>query len=325
MNLLARYAECIFWMARYMERAENLARILDVQETFVRDTRGTTDWLSVVQLYADEEAFFKRYAAATAETVVPFYLLDATNPNSIVSMVRAARENARTLRPWISTEMWSQINVFHNHLSSLTPRDVAMPQLSRVCRTVKEACQTHTGITEGTFYRDQGWYFYQLGKTIERADQTTRLLDIKYHTLLPSPQDLGSTLDMQQWCTVLRAAAGYHAFRRVYPRGMTPTTVAGFILFNEGFPRSLVMCVRQIDGLLTRLKSRYTLRRGSEAMEKVDELLAALLSRPIEAVIADGLHEYLDWVQRQLIDITAEIGHAFFGQEPAAAAQVQAQ
>lgn len=325
MNLLARYAECIFWMARYMERAENLARILDVQETFVRDTHGSTDWLSVVQLYADEEAFFKRHDTATAETVVPFYVLDAQNPNSLVSMIRAARENARTLRPWISTEMWSQINVFYNHLLSLTPKDVAMPQLSRVCRTIKEACQTHTGITEGTFYRDQGWYFYQLGKTIERADQTTRLLDIKYHTLLPSPQELGSTLDMQQWCTVLRSAAGYHAFRRVYPRGMTPTTVAGFILFNEGFPRSVVMCVRQIDGLLTRLKSRYTLRRGSEAMEKVDELLAAILNRPIEAVIADGLHEYLDWVQRQLIDITAEIGHAFFGQEPAPLAQVEVQ
>ncbi|WP_431859651.1 alpha-E domain-containing protein [Azospirillum sp.] len=325
MNLLARYAENIFWMARYMERAENLARVLDVQETFVRDERGGTNWLSVVQLYADEEAFLKRHATASAETVVAFYLLDATNPNSIVSMIRAARENARTLRPWISTEMWSQINVFYNQLLVLTPRDVAMPHLSRVCRMVKEACQTHTGITEGTFYRDQGWYFYQLGKAIERADQTTRLLDIKYHTLLPSPDDLGSSLDMQQWCTVLRSAAGYHAFRRVYPRGMTPTTVAGFILFNEGFPRSVVMCVRQIDGLLTRLKSRYTLRRGSEAMEKVDELLAALLSRPIEAVIADGLHEYLDWVQRQLIEITAEIGHAFFGQEPAPLAQVEVQ
>lgn len=317
MNLLARYAECIFWMARYMERAENLARVLDVQETFVRDQRGGTNWLSVVQLYADEEAFFKRHSAATAETVVPFYVLDATNPNSLVSMIRAARENARTLRPWISTEMWSQINVFYNHLLSLTPKDVAMQQLSRVCRTIKEECQTHTGITEGTFYRDQGWYFYQMGKAIERADQTTRLLDIKYHTLLPSAVAFGSSLDMQQWCTVLRAAAGYHAFRRVYPRGMTPTTVAGFIMFNEGFPRSVVMCVRQIDGLLTRLKSRYSLRRGNEAMEKVDELLAALLNRPIEAVLADGLHEYLDWVQSQLIGITAEIGQAFFGDEPA--------
>ncbi|HYG87212.1 MAG TPA: alpha-E domain-containing protein [Azospirillum sp.] len=325
MNLLARYAECIFWMARYMERAENLARILDVQETFVRDSRGTTNWLSVVQLYADEEAFFARHDKATAKTVVPFYVLDALNPNSLVSMVRMARENARTLRPWISTEMWTQINVFYNRLLALKPNDVALPHLSRVCTSIKESCQTHAGITEGTFYRDQGWYFYQLGKAIERADQTTRILDIKYHTLLPSPQDLGSTLDILQWCAVLRSAAGYHAFRRVYPRGMTPATVAGFMLFNEGFPRSVVMCVRQIDGLLTRLKSRYNLRRGSEAMEKVDELLGALLSNPIEVVIRDGLHEYLDWVQRQLCDLTAEIGRAFFGQQPAAPVLIEVQ
>ena len=101
-------------------------------------------------------------------------------------MIRAARENARTLRPWISTEMWSQINVFYNQLLALTPKDVVMPQLNRVCRMIKEACQTHTGITEGTFFRDQGWHFYEMGRLIERADQTTRLLDIKYHLLSPS-------------------------------------------------------------------------------------------------------------------------------------------
>lgn len=315
MSLLARYAECIFWMARYMERAENLARILDVQETFARDTRGATNWLSVVQLNGDEKNFFSRYDRANAESVLHFYMLDPQNANSLVSNIRAARENARTLRPWISTEMWAQINVFYNRLNELTPRDVQMPNLSRACSWIKEACQTHTGITEGTFYRDQGWYFYQLGKYIERADQTTRLLDIKYHTLLPSPMDVGSTLDVSQWTTVLRSAAGYHAFRRVYPRGMTPSTVAGFMMFNEGFPRSVVMCVRQIDGVLTRLRSRYNLRRGSEAMERLDELQAALLSRPVDAVIRDGLHEYLDWIQQQLSGITDGIGHAFFGQD----------
>lgn len=315
MNLLARYAESIFWMARYMERAENLARILDVQETFARDTRGATNWLSIVQLNADEKNFFSRYDKATTETVTRFYMLDTQNLNSLVCNIRAARENARVLRPWISTEMWTQINVFYNRLTELSPRDVALPNLSRACSWIKEACQTHTGITEGTFYRDQGWYFYQLGKYIERADQTTRLLDIKYHTLLPSPLDVGSTLDVSQWTTVLRAASGYHAFRRVYPRGMTPATVAGFMLFNEGFPRSAVMCVRQIDGLLTRLRSRYNLRQGAEAMEKVDELLGALLSRPIDAVIRDGLHEYLDWIQQQLNTVTGCIGRAYFGQE----------
>lgn len=325
MNLLARYAECIFWMARYMERAENLARILDVHETFARDTRGATNWFSIVQLNADEKDFFSRFDRPTSDAVVHYYMFDAQNRNSLLSMLRMARENARTLRPWISTEMWTQINVFHNKLLDMSAKDVAITNLSRVCTWIKEECQTHTGITEGTFYRDQGWYFYQMGKYIERADQTTRLLDIKYHTLLPSPVEVGSTLDVSQWTTVLRSTAGYHAFRRVYPRGMTPTTVAGFMLFNEGFPRSVVMCVRQIDGLMTRMRSRYELRGGSNAMERVDELLAALLSRPIEAVIRDGLHEYLDWIQAQLNVVTGEIGQAYFGLEAPLAVSEQSQ
>ncbi|SMH60555.1 alpha-E domain-containing protein [Azospirillum agricola] len=325
MNLLARYAENIFWMARYMERAENLARILDVHESFARDTRGATNWFSIVQLNADEKDFFSRHDRPTATAVIHYYMFDTQNQNSLLSMLRMARENARTLRPWISTEMWTQINVFHNKLLEMSAKGIATQNLSKVCTWIKEECQTHAGITEGTFYRDQGWYFYQMGKYIERADQTTRLLDIKYHTLLPSPVEVGSTLDVSQWTTVLRSTAGYHAFRRVYPRGMSPTTVAGFMLFNEGFPRSVVMCVRQIDGLLTRMRSRYDLRGGSNAMERVDELLAALLSRPIESVLRDGLHEYLDWIQLQLSVVTTEIAQAFFGMDAPLAVQSQSQ
>jgi uncharacterized alpha-E superfamily protein len=312
-------------MARYMERAENLARILDVHETFSRDSRGAKNWMSIVQLNADEKRFLSRYESATAQNVVNFYVLDTQNPTSIVSAIRSARENARTLRPLISTEMWTQINVFYNKLLSLGPSDIAPHNLTRLCNMVKEACQAHTGITEGTFYRDQGWYFYQLGKYLERADQTTRLLDIKYHTLLPFADGVGSPLDVSQWNAVLRSAAGYHAFRRVYPRGMTPSAVAGFMLYNESFPRSVTTCVRQIDGLLVRLKSRYILKGGSKAMERVDEIQAALHSRPIEDVIKSGLHEYLDWLQLHLNDVTQEISKAFFGAVPAGALAEQQQ
>jgi uncharacterized alpha-E superfamily protein len=312
-------------MARYMERAENLARILDVHETFSRDSRGAKNWMSIVQLNADEKRFLSRYESATAQNVVNFYVLDTQNPTSIVSAIRSARENARTLRPLISTEMWTQINVFYNKLLSLGPSDIAPHNLTRLCNMVKEACQAHTGITEGTFYRDQGWYFYQLGKYLERADQTTRLLDIKYHTLLPFADGVGSPLDVSQWNAVLRSAAGYHAFRRVYPRGMTPSAVAGFMLYNESFPRSVTTCVRQIDGLLVRLKSRYILKGGSKAMERVDEIQAALHSRSIEDVIKVGLHEYLDWLQLHLNDVTQEISKAFFGAVPAGALAEQEQ
>ncbi|HYD31554.1 MAG TPA: alpha-E domain-containing protein [Azospirillaceae bacterium] len=316
-HLLARYAESIFWMARYMERAENLARILDV-ETFDRDEDGAKNWLPVVRMNADEERFFTKHQETSAETVLHFYILDADNPTSILSAVGAARENARILRPWISLEMWSQINVFYKEMQGLGAKDLALHNLNRLCTRIKEACQAHTGITEGTFYRDQGWYFYQLGKAIERADQTTRLLDIKYHTLLPTAEGGELVHHFSQWNTVLRSAAGYHAFRRENRRAMTPDSVAAFMLFNESFPRSVTQCVRLIDMFLHRLKSRYNLRGGNAAMEKVDEIQHMLQTRSIDDVIRGGLHHYLDHLQFQLSTVTSAIGRDFFGQDLAA-------
>ncbi len=313
--LLARFADATFWMARYMERAENLARILDVNETFARDQRGARNWVPIIQLNADNERFFARHREANAENVIDFYVLDRDNPSSILSTVRMARENARMLRPLISTEMWSQLNVFYNTLATLSPADVVLPALGRLCGVVKEGCQTHTGIVEGTFYRDQGWYFYQIGKALERADQTTRLVDIKYHTLLPSIADVGSPLDASQWNALLRSAAGYHAFRRIYTHGIAPNQVAGFLLFNEAFPRSVAICMRQTSTLLHRLKLDYGLSGGNTAMERVDDIQAVLAAHSIDEVVGRGLHEFLDWIQQQLIALTVDLGHAFFGYE----------
>ena len=321
-NLLARYAENIFWMARYMERAENLARILEVHETFSRDIHGYKNWHSIIRLNGDDKTFSSRYAEATAENVVHFYVLDSQNPTSIISAVRAARENARVLRPWISTEMWAQINVFHSEVLALTPADISLPNLSRVCGGIKEACQNHSGITEGTFFRDEGWYFYLLGKFIERADQTTRLVDIGFRTV-PGGASGAASQDFVHWHAVLRSVAGYHAFRRVYPRGWTPATIAGFILFNESFPRSVVLCVREINVVLTRLKSRYKLRGGNTAMERIDEIMAALNTRTISQVIDDGLHDYLDLLQVRLSAVTSELSRSFFGYQPPGVSQNQ--
>lgn len=311
--LLARYAECIFWMARYMERAENLARILDVHETFARDSFGSTNWLPILRLNADEKRFFELYPTASVKNVLNFYVLDQNNPTSIIAAIASARENARQLRPLISTEMWAHLNMFYNRLLALEPAtDLAQHNIQRLCASIKEACQTHTGITEGTFFRDQGWYFYQLGRNLERADQATRVLDIKYHTLLPSPRDVGTPIDISQWNSLLRSAAGYHAFRRVYPRGMTPAAVAGFLLFNDNFPRSVLVCMREVDSLLNRLNSKYRLRRGSLPLERSDELLGNLSNQTIESVISVGLHEYLDGLQINFGKLSNDIAQAFF-------------
>jgi uncharacterized alpha-E superfamily protein len=316
--LLARYADCIFWLARYIERAENLARILDVNETFSRDSRGGQNWRSIIQLNSDEERFFADGRKVSAQSVLEFYVVDADNPTSIVDAIRNARENARTLRPLISTEMWVQLNVFYNRLAAIGVADLAPGRLAALFTTIKEACQTHTGITEGTFFRDQGWYFYQLGRYIERADQTTRLLDIKYHLLLPDIADFGSPTDVSQWNALLRSAAGYHAYRRLHAASTTPARVAGFLLLNQAFPRSVHHCVREVGRLLGEVKSRYALRGGNDAAEELDRLRAVLGTLTISAILSEGLHEFLDLIQQQLIAVSRDLSIAFFGYTPEA-------
>ena len=242
-----------------------------------------------------------------------FYVIDGDNPTSIVSTIRFARDNARTLRPLISTEMWVQLNVFYNRLAELSAEDLAPGNLAALFAMIKEACQTHTGITEGTFFRDQGWYFYQIGRYIERADQTTRLLDIKYHLLLPSLSDVGSPVDVSQWNALLRSAAGYHAYRRLHAASTTPARVAGFMLLNNAFPRSVHHCVREVGRLLGEVKSHHGLRNGNDAAEELDRLQAVLGTFEISAILRSGLHEFLDSIQRQLMAVTRELSIAFFG------------
>ena len=312
-TLLSRYAESIFWLARYVERAENLARILDVNETFSRDSLGAQSWASVLQFYGDEARFKERYGAVTAQDVLRFYVTDAGNPTSIVSSVRSARENARALRPLISNEMWTQINVLHNRMAALGDDALAAGDRSRLFGQVKEACQTHVCVMEGTFYRGQGWYFSRMGRYVERADQTTRLFDIKYHLLLPDPADVGSPLDVSQWNALLRSAAGYQAFRQFHPEGITPARVAGFLLLDPRFPRSVALCVTDAGTLLDRLRSRHNLRGGTGAAEELDRLRGLLGSMPVRDILKEGLHQFLDMLQRQLVAVTDDLAGTFFG------------
>ena len=298
-------------MARYMERAENLARILEVNETFARDERGGNDWLPILKLHRDEDVFFERYEKATSRDIVRFYIIDPENPNSILSSVRAARENARSIRHLISLETWVQLNVFYNWVASLTKRSLRLSELSRLCARIKEGVQLHSGIVTGTLYRDQVWSFYRLGVFTELADQVTRLVDIKYHALLPSWKDVGSPVDIAQWNALLRSASAYHGYRRVFPSGMTPTTVAGFILLNPRFPRSLPHCVSNIESTIDHLLENEDLASVSFSRDSLDAL-KRLTTRAPDDVIAAGLHEYLDEVQIALLELGTEVASTFF-------------
>jgi uncharacterized alpha-E superfamily protein len=323
--LLARYAESIFWLARYVERAESLARILDVNATFARDRRGAQDWLPVLHLNADEARFKAIYGTPTPEAVLRFYVTDHTNPTSIAGAIASARENARALRPLISTEMWAQLNVFHKWLGELGPAALIPSNITRLLNRIKEACQTHTGITDGTLHRDQASYFYRLGRFVERADQTTRLIDLKYHALLPSPTDVGSPIDVGQWDVVLRSAAAHHAYLRVVPGGVTPAGVAGFLLLHLRFPRAVAFCVSEANRVLGILRSRHELSGGAAAAESLGALNASLGALTIDEIIASGLHEFLDQVQSQLIAATNDLAAVFFGQMLQTPSQTQHQ
>jgi uncharacterized alpha-E superfamily protein len=310
--LLARYAEGLFWMARYLERVENLARLVDITHTFESPGRETEFWFALVRINADEDNFAKRGHAPTPAAVKHFYLLDQANPTSVPSAIEAARTNARTLRPLISTEMWKQLNMFHRDMTALDAAELQGDRLSALCARIREGVQAHTGITEGTFYRDQGWHFYQLGRLTERADQTTRLLDIRYHLLEPRGDEERRLAEITQWGGVLRGISGYHAFRRVAHPGFTPADVVDFLLSDMAFPRSVALCLEEIEGCLTQLRTRHSLRGTAPALERVEDLRAALALRPVDRVISGGLHDFLDGVQRDLIRLAGEIGTAFF-------------
>jgi uncharacterized alpha-E superfamily protein len=314
-NLLSRHAEAIFWMGRQIERAEDLARILEVNESFSRDAAGAQNWLSVLRLYADEARYFKHHTEVSADSVLHFYVLDSENGNSILSTLHQARENARQIRPLISTELWHQINVFFSDVKKIDRADLSEETLSRICNFVREACQTCSGITYSSFYRDEGWHFHLLGTHIERIDQTTRLLDVKYELLLPSVHDVGSPLDLSQWGALLRSAAGFHAYRRVHPSGMSAERVAGFLLLNDRFPRSVAAGIAEATAILDHLRGSYDLSSGAEANDRLHNLLRWSQKNTIEQIVALGLHETLDWIQRELIAITNDLGVSFFGHQ----------
>lgn len=310
-SLLSRFAENSFWMARYMQRGENLARIIDVNETFARNTAGENEWLPILRLHRDEDAYQRLFKRVEGKNVVRFYLIDDRHPNSIRQCAYYARENARSIRHLISLETWVQLNVFYNWMRVLNARDVKLAELSRLCGRIKDSCELHFGIVESTLYRDQIYLFYRLGKLLELCDQTTRLVDIKYHALLPEVRDVGTPIDVAQWNALLRSASAYHGYRRVYPYGMTPNTVAGFILLDADFPRSIRSCARRIEETIDMLLARPELA-GTAFDRKELQSLHALTAGTVDSIIGEGLNHYLDRVQQTLNALGQQIGKSFF-------------
>ncbi len=308
-KLVARFAENVFWLGRYLERAENLARILDINETYARDDPDGPDWTRVLRLYAELEQYTELYGDTTARSVLQYYLIDRNNPSSIASCIRAARENARSIRHLISTEMWTQINIFHGDVARLQKKDADVPNLSRVSRDIVAGCQHFEGIAEGTFLRSEPWCFYQLGKYIERADQSTRILDIGYDRLSPADD---SPVAWVHWNVLLRSVSGYHAYRSRHPGASTPQDIATFLLYDEEFPRAVALCINRITSSLRDLERRHGSDRGADAEKARRRLEFLVETGPGKKLTPKSLHAYLDKAQRALGSVSIAIGQCYF-------------
>jgi uncharacterized alpha-E superfamily protein len=308
-SLLARFASNTFWLGRYVERAESLARILDINGTYARDNPKGPNWQRVLDLHADAERFFENHDDADADSVVNFYVLDRTNPTSISYAIAGARENARSVRHLISTEMWTHVNIFHYRLSDLTRRDIRLGNLAPLCGEIKVACQTFEGIAEGTFFRGEAWNFYHLGKYIERADQTTRVLDMGYAHL---SDDQGEALAAVQRDVLLRSVSGYHAFRARFPTSSSADDIATFLLYDERFPRAVTLCVNQMTTRLHAIEQTHG-RRKDAAVEKARRALEFSLETGVgHHMTSNRLNAFLDELQVALGRVSDAVAKAYF-------------
>ncbi len=308
-SLVARFASNIFWLGRYLERAENLARILDINETYARDDASGPNWSRVLELYADRARYENMHGKPTTQGVLNFYLLDRDNQASIISCTRAARENARSVRHLISTEMWAHINIFHARVAEVPARDVSVANISRIARDIVAGCQGFEGIAEGTFLRGERSSFYQLGKYLERADQTTRILDMGYDRLTPADDDV---IAWVHWNVLLRSVSGYHAYRSRHPGASKPHNIASFLLYDEEFPRAVALCVSRLTSNLRDLERRHGARRGEQLEASRRELEFLIETGPGKALTSRSLHTYLDGLQTSLAKVSGAIGDRYF-------------
>ena len=252
--MLSRVADSLYWINRYIERAENISRFLEVSEAMALDCPpGSAEpWLPLVDAIGDRDSFEQMYSQGSSKEVVSFLLLDRDNPNSIVSCIANARENARQIRDVITTEMWEQLNDLYWNVQDGEAlwQEPDQEQL----RSIRRGCQLFYGITDVTLNRDQTWLFSRLGRLIERADKTSRILDVKYFLLLPAPTEVGGVLDELQWISLLRTAGAYQMYRQSVQQAITPSSVARFLLLDPIFPRSVRFCLQAINETLSQIQ-----------------------------------------------------------------------
>jgi uncharacterized alpha-E superfamily protein len=320
--MLSRVAESIYWMSRYFERAENVARFLDVNFRLMLDLPSgmAVQWEALVRITGDYEPFLKRYKSATRETAIQFLTFDTENTNSILSCVRAARENARSVRESISSEMWEQLNRIYFRVGDAATRDLDAPE--EFFEEVRLASHLFIGLTDTTMSHNEPWHFARLGRALERADKTSRILDVKYFILLPSITDVGTPLDEIQWTAVLRSASALQVYRQQYGR-VSPPRVVEFLVLDPEFPRAMHFCLRRADESLHAISGTPQGSFRNAAEQKLGQLRAELDFTRVSDIMRTGVHEFIDDFQIKLNGIGTAIHDTFFAMRPIQSLQSQ--
>jgi uncharacterized alpha-E superfamily protein len=299
--MLSRLADSFYWMSRYVERAENVARFIDVNLNLMLDSplNDQEQWLPLVITTGDEKAFAKLYDAPTRENVVQFLVADSRNPNSIYSCLQKARENARTMRESISSEMWEQMNRFYLMMQSYGSQPLNMDSLYHLCRQVRLASHLFVGVTDHTMSHGEAWHFIRLGRMFERSDKTARILDVKYFILLPKVEDVGTPYDAILWTALLKSASASEMYRKKHNH-IQPDKVAEFLMLDREFPRSMRFCLIRAEESLHFITGTPVGTHSNAAEQQLGRLRSELDYANIQEIIGKGLHEYLDSFEAKL-------------------------
>ncbi len=320
--MLSRVAHSLYWMARYIERAENIARIVDVNLQLLLDMRNLDEkrlieyWLPIVQATGDEHDFFKLHPHATGNAVTEFLVFQPENPNSIVQCISSARENARMVRDQITMELWEELNRIFLFIHSPQARKVWTRSPSEFFQEIKAASLHVIGIINATMVHDEGWRFVQAGQFLERADKTTRILDVRHQSLPErgAPPATINPTEALEWSAVLRSCSAWDAYKTICGADVHPRLVAEFLLLDDNFPRSLRFCVSQLNRALRRISGVAEDHFSNDAERLTGRFLAELQFSTIDEIFEIGLHQYLDLAQLKLNNIGAALFNAYIFQ-----------
>jgi uncharacterized alpha-E superfamily protein len=294
--MLSRTADSLFWVSRYVERADNTARIIDAASRLVTMPiayAGTSnEWESALAAAGSLWSFQERYAAADRDAVIDFLAFSPDNPSSIRSCIETARHNARSVRGALTAEMWEAINAAWLELKRYDGRTMDRMALNDFLTRVKEACLRFDGSAYRTMLRNDVYFFSRIGVYLERADNTARILDVKYHLLLPEEATVGGGLDYFQWASILRSVSALTAYRWVYRQSLKPWLIADLLVLNEQMPRSLASCYENLTAFLDELSLAYG-RQGA-AQRTARSIRTRLQNASISDIFQKkGLHEFL--------------------------------